>query len=116
DTIAVNGAPLRTNVSGPVSLTVAATDIAGNTAIEVVVYKVSAGACMVPPPGVIAWLGGDDTAQDEVTGAFAAWQGAPAYAPGKVGRAVVVGNGHSLLLPLMQSQTGPFSVQLWVRT
>jgi len=45
-----------------------------------------------------AWLPGDGTARDEVTGTEATWTGAPAYAAGKVAQAFSVRPGNAVAL------------------
>jgi YVTN family beta-propeller protein/uncharacterized repeat protein (TIGR03803 family) len=108
-----NGAALDTSTPGPHSFTITATAF-GNVTTERVAYTVSSGFAVPPFAGLTAWLPGDGTATDEVTGTDASWNGTPAYVEGKVAQAFSVGSGNTVSLPF--AQTGPFTLQAWVRT
>ena len=108
-----NGEALDTSTDGYHSFAVNATDDLGNTTSQVVTYAVSAGTSVTPFPDLLAWLGGDNSTFDEVTGADATWTGTAAYAAGEVGQGFAVSPGNSVSLPVAQS--GAFTVQAWVR-
>jgi probable HAF family extracellular repeat protein/uncharacterized repeat protein (TIGR03803 family)/YVTN family beta-propeller protein len=108
-----NGSALDTSTPGPHSFTITATAF-GSVTTERVAYAVSSGTAVPPFAALTAWLPGDETATDEVTRAEAMWTGTPAYAAGKVAQAFAVGSGTTIALPL--TQTGPFTLQAWVRT
>ena len=109
-----SGSALDTSTPGLKSFTITATDAAGNTASQLVTYTVSLGVCVMPFPGLTAWLPGDGTATDRVSGTPGAWTGVETYAAGKVGQGFSVGNGNFVSLPL--EQAGPFTLQAWLRT
>jgi len=108
-----SGAALDTSTPGPHSFTITATSF-GNVTTERVAYTVSFGSAVPPFAGLTAWLPGDGAATDEVTGTEATWTGTPAYATGKVAQAFAVAAGNAVALPF--TQTGPFTLQAWVRT
>jgi hypothetical protein len=109
-----NGAQLDTSTPGPHDFTVAATDTAGNTTTQVVSYTVSLGACVPAFDGITAWLPGDRSTEELVTGTQAIWTGPDAYVDGRVGQGFSVGTGRSISLPFQQA--GPFTLQAWVQT
>ena len=108
-----NGSALDTTTPGLHSFTITATSF-GNVTTERVAYTVSFGTAVPPFAGLTAWLPGDGAATDEVTGTDATWTGTPAYATGKVAQAFAVAAGNAVTLPF--TQTGPFTLQAWVRT
>jgi uncharacterized repeat protein (TIGR03803 family) len=108
-----NGAALDTSTPGLHSFTITATAF-GNVTTERVEYTVSLGTPVPRFAGLTAWLPGDATARDIVTGTEASWTGTPLYTTGKVAQAFSVGSGNGVMLPFAQS--GPFTLQAWVRT
>ena len=108
-----SGARLDTSTPGPHNFTITATAF-GNVTTERVAYTVSFGTAVPPFPGLTAWLAGDGTARDEVTGTEAGSTGTPTYSAGKVAQAFSVRPGNAVALPL--TQPGPFTLQAWVRT
>ena len=108
-----SGSALDTSTPGLKSFTITATDAAGNTTTQVVTYTVSLGTCVTPFAGLTAWLPGDGTAIDRVSGTPGIWTGAETYAAGKVGQGFSVGNGNHVSLPF--DQAGPFTLQAWLR-
>ena len=108
-----SGSALDTSTPGLKSFTITATDAAGNTTTQVVTYTVSLGSCVAPYAGLTAWLPGDGSAVESVTGATAIWTGTEAYGPGKVAQAFSVGSGRYVSLPF--EQVGAFTLQAWVR-
>jgi hypothetical protein len=115
--LVASGAPIDTSTSGRKSFNIAATDALGNETIQSVNYAVSTGTTLEPLAGLTAWLGGDGYlwgTHEEVTEANATWSGTPTYAAGKVLEGFAVGNANTVAFPLVQ--TGPFTVQAWLRT
>ena len=108
-----SGSALDTSTPGLKSFTITATDAAGNTTTQVVTYSVSLGSCVAPYAGLTAWLPGDGSSVESVTGAAATWTGTEAFGPGKVAQAFSVGSGRYLSLPF--EQVGAFTLQAWVR-
>ena len=108
-----SGSALDTSTPGLKSFTITATDAAGNTTTQLVTYTVSLGTCVMPFAGLTAWLPGDGTAIDRVSGTPGIWTGAETYAAGKVVQGFSVGNGNYVSLPF--EQAGPFTLQAWVR-
>ena len=109
-----SGAALDTTTPGLHTLTVTATDAAGNTTEATARYGVSLGSCVAPFEGATAWLPGDGTAEDRITRTSAVWTGTPTYAMGRVGQAFAVSPGNSVSLAL--EQTGSLTLQAWVST
>ena len=109
-----NETVLDTSEPGVKSLTITATDAAGNITTVTVIYVVSLGACVLPFDGLTAWLPGDGTAEDLVTKTPATWAGTAAYAPGGVQHAFAFTNGSVVSLPFQQA--GMFTLQAWIRT
>ena len=108
-----SGSALDTSTPGLKSFTVTATDAAGNTTTQLVTYMVSLGTCVTPFAGLTAWLPGDGTAIERLSGTPGTWTGVETYAAGKVGQGFSVGNGNHVSLPFQQ--VGAFTVQAWVR-
>ena len=109
-----NGAAIDTSVPGLKSFRITATDAEGNSTTQLVTFMVSLGVCVTPLGGMTAWLPGDGSSTELVTHAQSIWSGAEIYTAGEVAQAFAVADGSFVSLPFQQ--TGPFTLQTWVRT
>ncbi|PYR68953.1 MAG: hypothetical protein DMF88_07630 [Acidobacteria bacterium] len=108
-----NGAPIDTSTPGFKSFQIVATDAFANMTTAYVTYAVSLGSPLSPIAGLSAWLPGDGSARDLVSGTQAAWSGSEAYAAGKAAQAFSLDGMSTVSLPL--AQPGPFTLQSWIR-
>jgi alpha-tubulin suppressor-like RCC1 family protein len=107
-----NGDPIDTSTPGRKTFEITASHPSGEITATVT-YSVSLGTSVTPFAGLSAWLPGNGSARDVVSGIEASWSGAEAYGVGKVAqRFALDGAGHASL-PF--SQPGPFALQAWVR-
>jgi hypothetical protein len=109
-----SGSALDTSTRGLKSFTITATDAAGNVTTQLVTYTVSLGTCVTPFAGLTAWLPGEGSPIDRVSGTAGIWTGVANYGAGKVVQGFSVGNGSAVSLPF--EQVGSFTLQAWLRT
>jgi alpha-tubulin suppressor-like RCC1 family protein len=109
-----SGSALDTSAPGLKTFSVTATDALGNVTTALAIYNVSLGACVAPMAGLTAWLPGDGSAADRISGAPAAWTGSEEYVAAAAANGFSFSDGSHASLPL--DQAGPFTIQAWVRT
>src|SRR5262249_18643849 len=109
-----NGAPIDTSVPGLKTFRITATDAEGNSTTELVTFTVSLGVCVAPFTGMTAWLPGDGGSTERISQWRGIWSGTETYTAGEVAQAFAFADGSFVSLPFQQ--TGPFTLQVWVRT
>ena len=108
-----SGNALDTSTPGLKSFTITATDAAGNTTTQIVPYTVSLGACVTQFAGLTAWLPGDGTAIERLSGTRGNLDRRRDVCGRQSRAGFSVGSGNHVSLPFQQ--VGAFTVQAWVR-